>query len=737
MAGRLGPVDAAPRRDAFIEGLIQRMTLEEKAGQLSIYFDDAREEAPNVNPAQVAKAFDSVQNDILQGRIGGLFNGLGVASGRRLQRLAVEQSRLKIPLIFAADVIHGLRTVFPVPLAEAAAFDPDLAERTARAAALEATAVGIQWTFGPVVDIARDQRWGRVVEGAGEDPYLGRLLATARVRGFQGRSLKDADSMLATLKHFAAYGAVGGGMDYNSADIPPATLHDVHLPPFRAGIEAGALSVMTAYNDVAGIPATGHRGLLTGVLREQWGFRGLVVSDFASDAEMVNHGYAADEKDAARKALLAGCDVSMASGAYSKHLPALVREGAVPLAALDEAVRRVLGVKQALGLFDNPYRSLDLEKERMQIRLPQTVAVAREAARRAVVLLKNDGGLLPLQRAGTRIALIGPFGADRAHVMGPWALWADGQHAVSLEQGLREAMPDPALLEVVAGCGIEEALPGGLAAATAAAQRADVVLLAVGEGDHMAGEMASRVDIGLPPAQRALAEAVAATGKPIVVLLRHGRALDLPPAVRDARAIMATWFLGSETGHAIADLVFGDHSPSGRLPVSFPLASGQQPYFYNHRRTGRPQTSPQESAFKARYREVEHRALYPFGHGLGYGDVVYGPTQASSEAMGWNATLTLRATLANRGARAMREVAQLYIHQRVAAIARPVRELRGFKAVELQPGETATVEFRIRRSDLAYVGAEGKAVTEPGWFDVVIAPSAVGGVSVALRLLAN
>lgn len=713
------------------------MTLEEKAGQLSIYFDDAREEAPNVNPAQVAKAFDSVQNDILQGRIGGLFNGLGVASGRRLQRLAVEQSRLKIPLIFAADVIHGLRTVFPVPLGEAAAFDPDLAERTARAAALEATAVGIQWTFGPVVDIARDQRWGRVVEGAGEDPYLGRLLATARVRGFQGRSLKDADSMLATLKHFAAYGAVGGGMDYNSADIPPATLHDVHLPPFRAGIEAGALSVMTAYNDVAGIPATGHRGLLTGVLREQWGFRGLVVSDFASDAEMVNHGYAADEKDAARKALLAGCDVSMASGAYSKHLPALVREGAVPLAALDEAVRRVLGVKQALGLFDNPYRSLDLEKERTQIRLPQTVAVAREAARRAVVLLKNDGGLLPLQRAGTRIALIGPCGADRAHVMGPWALWADGQHAVSLEQGLREAMPDPALLEVVAGCGIEEALPGGLAAATAAAQRADVVLLAVGEGDHMAGEMASRVDIGLPPAQRALAEAVAATGKPIVVLLRHGRALDLPPAVRDARAIMATWFLGSETGHAIADLVFGDHSPSGRLPVSFPLASGQQPYFYNHRRTGRPQTSPQESAFKARYREVEHRALYPFGHGLGYGDVVYGPTQASSEAMGWNATLTLRATLANRGARAMREVAQLYIHQRVAAIARPVRELRGFKAVELQPGETATVEFRIRRSDLAYVGAEGKAVTEPGWFDVVIAPSAVGGVSVALRLLAN
>lgn len=736
LAGRLRPLDAAPRHDAFIERLMARMTLEEKAGQLSIYFDDAREEAPNVNPAQVAKALDKVQQEIIQGRIGGLFNGLGVSSGRALQQMAVERSRLRIPLIFAADVIHGLRTVFPVPLGEAAAFDPDLAARTARAAAVEATAVGIHWTFAPVVDVARDQRWGRVVEGAGEDPYLGRLLAAARVRGFQGSSLRNGDSLLATLKHFAAYGAVGGGMDYNSADIPPATLHDVHLPPFRTGVEAGAMAVMTAYNDIAGIPATGHRQLLTDVLRRSWGFRGLVVSDFASDVEMVQHGYAADEKDAARKALLAGCDVSMASGAYSRHLPALVREGAVPQAALDEAVRRVLGVKQALGLFDNPYRSLDSQAERTQIRLPQTVALAREAARRAVVLLKNEGGLLPLARAGTRIALIGPFGADRAHVMGPWALWADGRHAISLEQGLREAMPDPALLEVVAGSGIEEPLPGGLDAAAAAARRADVVLLAVGEGDHMAGEMASRVDIGLPAAQRALAEAVAATAKPVVVVLRHGRALELAGAVRHAPAILATWFLGSETGHAIADLLFGDHSPSGRLPVSFPQASGQQPYFYNHRRTGRPQTTAQESAFKARYREVEHRALYPFGHGLGYGDIDYGPTQLGAQTLAWNGTMTVQVTLTNRGGRAMREVAQLYIHQRVAAIARPVRELRGFKAVELQPGQSAVVAFELQRPDLAYVGVEGRAVAEPGWFDVVVAPSAVGGTPAAFRLLA-
>ena len=736
LAKQSAPGDELARRDSSIEALIARMTLEEKAGQLSIYLDVAREEQPNANPVQVALAQENLAREIVEGRIGGLFNGVGAASARALQKFAVEGSRLKIPLIFAADVIHGLRTVFPVPLAEAAAFDPDLAERTARAAAVEATAVGIHWTFAPMVDLARDQRWGRVVEGAGEDPYLGRLLAVARVKGFQGRSLRDADTLLATLKHFAGYGAVSGGMEYNSAEVSDATLHDMHLPPFHAGVQAGALAVMAGFHDLGGIPATAHHGLLTGVLRSQWGFKGLVVSDFTSDAELVQHGYAADEKDAALKSLLAGCDVSMASGIYVKHLPSLVREGRLSLAVLDEAVRRMLGVKQALGLFDDPYRSLDPEKERTLIRLPQTVALSREAARRSVVLLKNEGGLLPLPRAGRRIALIGPFGADHAHLMGPWALWADRSHGVSVEEGLRQALTDPGLLEVVAGSGIEEAQAGGLEAAVAAAHRADVVVLAVGEGQNMSGEAASRVHIGVPPPQLALAEAVAATGKPVVVLLSHGRALELSGALRDAPAILAGWFLGSETGHALADLIFGEHSPSGRLPVSFPLASGQQPYFYNHKPTGRPQATPGEAGFKSRYREVGHRALYPFGHGLSYGEMVYSDTRASSDTLAWRGSLEITATICNRGARAAREVAQLYIHQRVAASVRPVRELRGFRAIELQPGESATVRFTLGRTDLGYLGADGRPVFEPGWFDVTVAPSAAAGVGVGICLLA-
>lgn len=732
---RVMPAEPAGDDDPFIESLIARMTLEEKAGQLSIFFDNAREDAPDINPAQAAKSLAEVRAEIAAGRVGGLFNGIGVASGRALQKVALEESRLKIPLVFAADVIHGLRTVFPVPLGEAAAFDPDLAERTARAAALEATAVGVQWTFAPMVDVARDQRWGRVVEGAGEDPYLGRVLAAARVRGFQGQDLRDPDTLLATVKHFAAYGAVSGGMEYNSVDLSEATLHDVHLPPFKAGLDAGALSLMTAFNDINGIPATAHRGLLTDVLRKQWRFRGLVVSDFASDAELVSHGHAADEKDAARLSILAGCDVSMASGIYNRYLPELVREGAVPMAVVDESVRRVLRVKKALGLFDNPYRSLDPEKERTQLRLPVTVALAREAARRSVVLLKNEGGLLPLPKGGRRIALIGPFASDRVHLMGPWALWNE-QRGVSLEQGLREALDDAQALEVVAGCGIEAPLEGGIAAAVTAAARADVVILSLGEGDEMSGESAARADIGLPAPQLALAEAVAATGKPLVVVLQHGRALALTGAVRAAPALLAAWYLGNESGHALADLIFGDHAPSGRLPVSFPQHAGQQPFHYNHRSTGRPQTQADASRFKSRYREVTHAPLYPFGHGLGYGDIAYGATELDASTLAWDGTATAQVTVTNRGARAMREVAQLYIHQRVASLVRPVRELRGFQAVELKPGESATLRFVLTRQHLAYAGADGRPVAEPGLFDLWIAPSAAGGTPAVLRLLA-
>ncbi|WP_326543752.1 glycoside hydrolase family 3 N-terminal domain-containing protein [Pseudorhodoferax sp.] len=743
----LNTAQAMDRTDPFIEQLLARMTLEEKAGQLSMYSDGTRadDDAPAASDdaAAAAQANPSVQPQtrgellraIAEGRVGALFNGVGVHGARQLQRQAVEQSRLKIPLVFAADVIHGLRTVFPVPLAEAAAFDPGLAERTARATAVEATASGVQWTFAPMVDLARDQRWGRVVEGAGEDVHLGRQLAAARVRGFQGPDLRRDDALLATVKHFAAYGGVTGGMEYGSVELAETTLRDQHLPPYQAGVDAGALSVMTSFNDISGVPSTANRHLLTGILRDEWGFEGLVVSDFASDEELIAHGYAADGRDAARKSLLAGCDMAMQSGLYQQHLPALVREGVVPLAALDRAVRRVLHVKKALGLFDNPYRSLDPARQDSQVRLPATVALAREAARRSVVLLKNEGGLLPLRAQGQRIALIGPFGEDRLHLMGPWSIWADHRHGVGLAQGLRAAMADATQLAVVAGCEAEAALPGGLAAAVQAAQAADVVVLALGEHREMAGEAASRADIGLPPAQLALAEAVAATGKPLVVVLRHGRALALTGAVRQAQAILAGWFLGSETGHALADLLFGAHSPCGRLPVSFPQASGQQPYFYNHRPTGRPQTNPAEGGFKARYREVANQALYPFGHGLTYGEARYGATALSAGTLAWDGAVQVSATVTNTGARAMREVAQLYIRQRVASLTRPVRELKGFLALQLQPGESATARFTLTRHDLAYVLPDLRTAAEPGVFDIVVAPSAVAGTAVALTLL--
>ncbi len=728
---------AQPAHDRFIDQLIARMTLEEKAGQLSLFGDPTRPDGAGANPAAAAQPKAALLAEIARGRVGGLFNGIGVAGARELQRHALEHSRLKIPLVFAGDVIHGLRTVFPVPLAEASAFDPLLAERTARAAAVEATASGIQWTFAPMVDIARDQRWGRVVEGAGEDVYLGRLLAAARVKGFQGRSLRDEDSLLATAKHFAAYGAVAGGMEYNSVDITEATLREVHLPPFKAGIDAGALALMASFNDIGGVPATANRHLLTDILRGEWAFGGLVVSDYTADAELVAHGVAIDGKDAAKKALLAGCDMSMQSGLYLKHLPQLVREGAVPIAALDRAVTRVLRVKQALGLFDNPYRSLDFDNERSRVRLPETVALAREAARRSVVLLKNDGALLPLDTKGQRIALIGPFGADSQHLMGPWALWADTSHGVSIEDGLRAAMADPGLLNVVKGCEIDAHIVGGLDLAVEAAQAADVVLLALGEGAHMSGESQSRVDIGLPEAQLALAEAVAATRKPLVVILCHGRALALTGAVKNAQAIMAAWFLGSETGHALADLIFGAHSPSGRLPVSFPQASGQEPYFYNHKSTGRPQTGSSDAAFTARYREVSHRALYPFGHGLTYSEVSYSATTVEPGVLAWDGAIQVSATLSNTGARRVREVAQLYVHQRVASLTRPVRELKGFKAVELDPGESVKVSFTVRRHDLAFVQANLKTAAQPGTFDVSIAASSEVGSDVPFVLQAS
>ncbi len=717
--------------DDRIDALIAKMSLAEKAGQLSLYGDPVRF-GVIVNPDQPSEGLDHLKARIARGEMTGLFNGVGAAAGRALQKVAVEQSPSRIPLIFAADIIHGCRTMFPIPLAEASSFDFALAERTAAAAALEASALGIHWTFAPMVDVARDERWGRVAESSGEDTWLGAQFARARVRGFQGPELKDPTRLLACPKHFAAYGAVQGGLEYNTADIPDTTLRQTHLPPFKAAFEAGALSTMASFNDIAGTPSTGNHYLLTDILRGEWGFGGLVVSDYTGDEEMILHGYAADGADATAKAITAGCDVSMQSGLYWKHLPDLVRSGRVPMAVIDQAVRRVLGVKQALGLFDNPYRSLDPERERTDIRRPEAVALAREAGWKSIVLLKNEGGLLPLAKTGLSIALIGPCVSDRADMPGAWAVFPDVAGCVTIEEGVRGALGEGARLRVERGSDYEAPLPGGVEAAVRAAREADVVLLVVGESSAMSGEAESRVEIGVPAPQLDLAAALAATGKPLVVLLRHGRALALTGAVRDAPAILATWFLGSETGHAIADVVFGDQAPRARLPVSFPQASGQEPYSYDHRNTGRPQVDD-DKAYKARYREVTNAALYPFGHGLTYSTLAYSPTRAGA-VMKRGAGLTVAATVSNTGPRTAREVAQLYVHPRVSSPTQPVRLLKAIKALDLAPGESFEVSFTLTEADLAWVHQDRAWSADPGAYQVWIAPNAQAGTPASFLL---
>lgn len=721
-------------RDPQIEALIARMTIEEKAGQLSVFSDEIRAMEPGVNPDVNRRQAGELLREIRAGRVGALMNGTGVAGGRLMQKVAFEESRLKIPLLLAGDVIHGFRTVFPIPLGEAASFDPELAQRTARVAAVEATAAGLHWTFAPMVDVARDQRWGRVAEGAGEDVYLGRLFAAARVRGFQGQDLRLPDSMLATPKHFAAYGAVAGGMDYNTVDISEQTLREIHLPPFKAAFDAGALSTMSAFNEINGVPSSANRWLTTQLLRGEWGFKGLVVSDYTADMELIPHGYAQDKADAARLALVAGVDMSMQSGLYLAHLSKLVAQGRVPRAVVDESVRRVLGLKKALGLFADPYRSLDAAREKSDISTPEHRALAREAARKSIVLLKNSGDLLPLSKSA-KIALIGPLGPDSKELHGPWTLFANDSESITLAAGLKRAAGSPGSISVVKGSEIEKRINGGVAAAVAAARAADVVVLAIGESARMSGEAQSRTEITIPAVQQEVAEAVAATGKPIVVLIRNGRALALQGAVRNARAIVVTWFLGSETGNAVADVLYGDYSPSGRLPVSFPQESGQEPYFYNHKNTGRPYQRG-DPEFKARYRETTNEALYPFGHGLSYSKLSYGPVTASSDTIPWNGSITVRARIVNTGKRTVVETAQLYIHDRVASMTRPVRELKGIARATVAAGRSAEVSFTLSRKDLEFVGRDLQWTAEPGAFDIWIAPSSTQGVVKVVQLAA-
>jgi len=717
----------------FVDDLIAKMTLEEKAGQLTLMASAwGGDKAAGLNPPGAGSDFDKQIADAVAGKLTGIFNGNGAVMAQRLQGAVMARSRLKIPLVFAADVIHGHRTIFPTPVGEVASFEPELAERTARAAAYEASGAGIDWTFAPMVDIARDQRWGRAMEGAGEDVLLSRLFAAARVRGFQGDNLAADDAIMACAKHFAAYGATEAGLDYSTVDVSERTLREVYLPPFKSAFDAGCGTTMASFNEISGVPSTANHWLMTDLLRDEWHFGGVVVSDYTGDEELIMHGVAKDGRDAARVAFLAGVDMSMESDLYMLHLPDLVRSGAVPQAMLDRSVRRVLTMKAMLGLFDNPMRRIDPVRETARSRQPKAIALAREAARKSIVMLKNEGDLLPLAKSA-KVAVIGPFAQGQHDIIGGWCVYGDDAQGIALETGLRNAGGQ---ITVTDGCDMEAPIAGGITAAVAAARAADVVVLAVGESQAWSGEAQSRTEITIPDAQMALAEAVAATGKPIIVVLKNGRGLALKGAVKDAAAILVTWQLGSESGNAIADVLYGAAGPSGRLPISFPFESGQEPYHYDHKTTGRPNPPGPLQDYKAHYRGVPNAALFPFGHGLTYGKIAYSGLSLSSPNLAWNGAITLTATVTNSGTRAAEEVAQLYIHDRVAEVTRPVREMKAFAKIALAPGESRQVHFTLRREDLEFIGLGLKRTVEPGTFDVWIAPSAQDqGVSGSFDLL--
>lgn len=720
-----------PDIEARVEALLERMTLEEKLGQLSQYSGGV--------PTGPGTGRRSYEEMIAAGQIGSLLNVTG-ATANRYQKIAVEQSRLKIPLIFALDVIHGYRTVFPTPLALSATFDPALVERTARIAAIEARADGIRWTFSPMVDIARDARWGRITEGAGEDPYLGSVMARAYVRGYQGTSLNAPTSILACLKHYVGYGAAEGGRDYNSTEIPERLLRDVYLPPFEAGLDEGAATIMTGFNALNGVPASANPFILDQVLRREWQFEGFVVSDWTSITETIAHGTAIDGAEAARKAITSGVDMDMESDLYRTALPDQLKAGEMPLATVDQAVRRILGVKMAMGLFDDPYARI--EPQRML--LPEHRRVAREAAEKSFVLLENDG-VLPL-RSDARIALIGPLADSARDMLGAWSGKGEAEDVITMRTALAEKLG--ADLIYAEGTEIMSDSRDGFAEAVEAARQADVAVLALGEdANDMTGEAASRTELDLPGNQLALLEAVAATGKPVVLLLFNGRPLVLEQAAMQASAMLAAWFPGVEAGPSLVRTLYGDSNPSGRLTASFPRSVGQLPLYYNRSGTGRPlplafdpNAEGSLPKYTSRYIDEASTPLYPFGFGLSYTTFAYGPVEvertsdAAADLNAGKVQVMVSADITNSGTRQGEEVAQLYISQSGTSVSRPARELKGFRRVALKPGETRTLTFTLGRDELAFWNIDMENVIEPAKLKIWVAGSSAAGTPATVTI---
>ena len=713
------PADANKRADS----LLRLMTLEEKAGQLHQISNPFAATGP-ITPA------GDYQQQIREGKIGSMLNIVGAARTRQLQELAL-QSRLKIPLLFGQDVIHGFRTTFPLPLAEAASWDMETIERAARIAAIEASAAGIHWTFAPMVDIGRDPRWGRVMEGAGEDSYLGSLIASARVKGFQGKGLGTKEAIMACAKHFAAYGAAVGGRDYNSVDISERQLRETYLPPFKAALDAGVATFMNSFNDINGVPATGNALLQRKILKGEWDYKGFVVSDWGSIGEMINHGFVTDSRDAALKAILAGSDMDMESRAYIRYLPALVREGKVPESVVNEAVRRILIKKFEMGLFDDPFRFCDEAKEKLEWSNEAHLAAAREVAAKSIVLLKNDSfpgtniPVLPLSPGGQRIAFIGPLVMEKSANLGFWSFdWPDDSlRIVSLWDGVHKASQNRGLYGYAKGCNLNDMDTSGFAQAYQTAMQADVVVLSVGEERTMSGEAKSRSSLRLPGVQELLIKRLVSTGKPLVMLVSAGRPLVMEKILPDAHAVVYTWWLGTQAGHAIADVLFGKYNPSGRLPMTFPRTEGQIPIYYNHLNTGRPPKDEQDRNYVSAYIDLPNSPLYPFGYGLSYTSFFYGDIKLSSQTLDANGSIRVSVDVTNTGKQPGRETVQLYLRDMVASVSRPVKELKGFWQIDLLPGQTKTVVFELRIEDLKFYNSDLKYVAEKGVFTVFVGPN--------------
>lgn len=705
--------------DRRIDALMARMTIEEKVGQLTQYSGDWRATGPITFKADHKEA-------IKGGKIGSMLNILGTRYTREYQEIAM-QSRLKIPLLFAQDVIHGYKTTFPIPLAEAASWDLDAIRLSARISATEASASGIHWTFAPMVDITRDPRWGRVMEGAGEDPYLASLIAYARVKGFQGDGLGSIDSIMACAKHFAAYGAAVGGRDYNSVDMSERQLREIYLPPFKAASDAGVATFMNSFNDLNGVPASGNRFLQRDILKGEWNFQGFVVSDWGSIGEMINHGFVKNGSDAALSAITAGSDMDMESNAYRNNLAQLVKDKKVPVSLVDEAVRRVLRKKFELGLFEDPFKYSNAERERKELNNPAHLDAARDVARKSIVLLKNQNQLLPLSKDTKTIALIGPMVKSVKDNHGFWSVTLPdvdySKLIVSQWDGVKNKVGPNTKLLYAKGADIEGSSKDGFADAIDVAKLADVVILSVGERWDMSGEAKSRSNIHLPGVQEDLIKAIQATGKPVVVLINAGRPLVFDWTADNVPAIVYTWWLGTEAGNAIADVLFGDYNPSGKLPMTFPRSEGQIPIYYNHFSTGRPALNEYDTNYVSAYTDLQNSPKFPFGFGLSYTTFQYSDLKLSRRKISGDEKVVVSLTVTNSGKVPGEEVVQLYLRDKVASLVRPIKELKDFQKIRLGAGETKRIRFTIDREKLSFFNGQMKWVAEPGDFDVMIGSS--------------